>query len=280
MKSFNPTSASRRNMTSSDYSMLTKGARPQKRLVKRLKSTGGRNSQGRITMRHQGGGNKKLYRVIDFKQDRLNQAATVQTLEYDPYRTAFIALVKYADGTQTYVLAPEKLKVADEIVTADTTPLKTGNRMQLKNIPLGQQVYNIEMMPGKGGQLARSAGAYAEVLANADGYTDLKLKSGEVRRVLWTCFASLGQVSNAEWSLVNFGKAGRSRWLGIRPTVRGSAMNPVDHPYGGGEGAQPRGTRKPKTMWGKVTGGHKTRNPKKQSSKFIVKRRISVRNAK
>jgi large subunit ribosomal protein L2 len=280
MKSFNPTSASRRNMTSSDYSTLTKGARPQKRLVTRLKSNSGRNSQGRITVRHQGGGNKKLYRVIDFKQDRMNAKATVQTLEYDPYRTAFIALVKYADGTQTYVLAPEKLKVGDEIVSGETTPLKTGNRMQLKNIPLGQQVYNIEMMPGKGGQLARSAGGYAEVLANADGYTDLKLKSGEVRRVLWNCLASLGQVSNAEWSLVNFGKAGRSRWLGIRPTVRGSAMNPVDHPYGGGEGAQPRGTRKPKTMWGKVTGGHKTRNPKKQSSKFIVKRRISVRNAK
>jgi len=280
MKSFNPTSASRRNMTSSDYSTLTKGARPQKRLVKRLKSNAGRNSQGRITTRHQGGGNKKLYRIIDFKQNRMNQAATVQTLEYDPYRTAFIALVKYADGTQTYVLAPEKLKVGDEIVTSEATPLKTGNRMQLKNIPLGQQVYNIEMMPGKGGQLARSAGGYAEVLANADGYTDLKLKSGEVRRVLWTCLASLGQVSNSEWSLVNFGKAGRSRWVGIRPTVRGSAMNPVDHPYGGGEGAQPRGTRKPKTMWGKVTGGHKTRDPKKQSSKFIVKRRISKRNAK
>jgi large subunit ribosomal protein L2 len=280
MKSFNPTSASRRNMTSSDYSTLTKGARPHKRLVARLKSSAGRNSQGRITVRHQGGGNKKLYRVIDFKQDRMNQAAKVQTLEYDPYRTAFIALVKYADGTISYVLAPEKLIAGDEIITSETAPLKVGNRMQLKNIPLGQQVYNIEMQPGRGGQLARSAGAYAEVLANADGYTDLKLKSGEVRRVLWTCLASLGQVSNAEWSLVNFGKAGRSRWLGIRPTVRGSAMNPVDHPYGGGEGAQPRGTRKPKTMWGKVTGGHKTRNPKKQSSKFIVKRRVGVRNAK
>lgn len=280
MKSFNPTSASRRNMTSSDYSTLTKGARPQKRLVSRLKSNAGRNSQGRITVRHQGGGNKKLYRSIDFKQNRMNAKATVQTLEYDPYRTAFIALVKYADGSISYVLAPEKLIVGDEIVTAEAAPLKTGNRMQLKNIPLGQQVYNIEMQPGRGGQMARSAGAYAEVLANADGYTDLKLKSGEVRRVLWTCLASLGQVSNAEWSLVNFGKAGRSRWLGIRPTVRGSAMNPVDHPYGGGEGAQPRGTRKPKTMWGKVTGGHKTRNPKKQSSKFIVKRRVGVRNSK
>jgi large subunit ribosomal protein L2 len=278
MKSFNPTSPSRRNMTSSDYSTLTKGVRPVKSLVKRLKTHAGRNSSGRITTRHQGGGNKKLYRMVDFKQNRMNDKAVVETLEYDPYRTAFIALIKYADGTKSYILAPEKLKVGDELITAETTPLKTGNRMQLKNIPVGYQVYNVEMMPGHGGQLARSAGASLELLANAEGYTDLKLNSGEVRRVLWTCLASLGQVSNSEWSLVNFGKAGRSRWLGIRPTVRGSAMNPVDHPYGGGEGAQPRGTRKPKTMWGKVTGGHKTRNKRKKSSQFIVKRRVSIRN--
>lgn len=278
MKSFNPTSPSRRNMTSSDYSTLTKGVRPLKSLVKRLKTHSGRNSSGRITTRHQGGGNKKLYRMVDFKQNRMNDKAVVETLEYDPYRTAFIALIKYADGARSYILAPEKLKVGDELVTAETTPLKTGNRMQLKNIPVGYQVYNVEMMPGRGGQLARSAGAYVEILANADGYTDLKLNSGEVRRVLWTNLASLGQVSNSEWSLVNFGKAGRSRWLGIRPTVRGSAMNPVDHPYGGGEGAQPRGTRKPKTMWGKVTGGRKTRDKKKKSSQFIVKRRVSLRN--
>ena len=278
MKSFNPTSPSRRNMTSSDYSTLTKGARPVKSLLKRLKTHSGRNSSGRITTRHQGGGNKKLYRIIDFKQNRMNDKSVVETIEYDPYRTAFIALVKYADGTRSYILAPEKLKVGDELITAELAPIKTGNRMQLKNIPVGQQVYNIEMAPGRGGQLARSAGAYAEVLANAENYTDLKLNSGEVRRVLWSNLASLGQVSNSEWSLVNFGKAGRSRWLGIRPTVRGSAMNPVDHPYGGGEGAQPRGTRKPKTMWGKVTGGHKTRNKRKKSSQFIVKRRVGVRN--
>jgi large subunit ribosomal protein L2 len=208
----------------------------------------------------------------------MNDKAVVATIEYDPYRTAFIALVTYTDGTKSYILAPEKLKVGDELITAEVAPLRTGNRMQLKNIAVGQQVYNIEMAPGRGGQLARSAGAYAEVLANADNYTDLKLNSGEVRRVLWSNLASLGQVSNSEWSLVNFGKAGRSRWLGIRPTVRGSAMNPVDHPYGGGEGAQPRGTRKPKTMWGKVTGGHKTRNKRKKSSQFIVKRRVGVRN--
>jgi len=273
MKSYKPTSASRRSMTTPDYSTLTKGVRPFRGLVKRLKSHSGRNSQGRITVRHQGGGNKKLYRVIDFKQNKLNSKATVMTIEYDPYRTAFIALIKYADGKHAYMLAPEGLKQGAEILTAEATPLKTGNRMMLKNIPVGYQVYNIEMIPGKGGQLARSAGAYAEVLANADGYTDLKLGSSEVRRVQWTGLASLGQVSNSEWNLVTLGKAGRSRWLGIRPTVRGSAMNPVDHPYGGGEGAQPRGTRKPKTMWGKVTGGHKTRNKKKKSSQFIVSRR-------
>ena len=277
MKSYNPTSPSRRSMTSSDYSSLTKGARPWKPLVKRLKSNAGRNSQGRITVRHQGGGNKKLYRMIDFKQNRLNSKAIVETIEYDPYRTAFIALIKYTDGTHTYILAPEKMKQGDEVMTAEVTPLKTGNRMMLKNIPVGYQVHNIELHPGHGGQMARSAGAYAEVLANAEGYTDLKLNSGEVRRILWTCLASLGQVSNSEWNLVTIGKAGRSRWLGIRPTVRGSAMNPVDHPYGGGEGAQPRGTRKPKTMWGKVTGGHKTRNPKRKSSQFIIKRRQNAR---
>ncbi len=273
MKTYKPTSASRRSMTNPDYSILTKGVRPHRPLVKRLKTHSGRNSQGRITVRHQGGGNKKLYRMVDFKQNRMNETALVETLEYDPYRTAFISLVKYKDGSRAYVLAPEGMKAGTEILTAELTPLKTGNRMMLKNIPVGYQVHNIEMMPGQGGKLARSAGSYAEVLANADGYTDLKLSSSEVRRVLWNGLASLGQVSNAEWSLVSIGKAGRSRWLGIRPTVRGSAMNPVDHPYGGGEGAQPRGTRKPKTMWGKVTGGHKTRNRKKKSSQFILSRR-------
>jgi large subunit ribosomal protein L2 len=259
-------------MTGSDYRGLS-AVRPWKPLLTKLKATGARNSQGRITMRHQGGGAKKMYRMIDFKQNRLNAKAVVETLEYDPYRTAFIALVKYGDGSRAYILAPEGLKVGMEIVTAESAPLKTGNRMKLKNIPVGYQIHNIEMHPGKGGQLARSAGSYAEVLANADGYTDLKLSSGEVRRVSWDGLASLGQLSNAEWNLVSIGKAGRSRWMGIRPTVRGSAMNPVDHPYGGGEGAQPRGTRKPKTKWGKITGGHRTRNRKSRSNKFILARR-------
>jgi len=259
-------------MTSSDFSGLS-GVAPWKPLLKRVKKHGGRNSQGRITMRHQGGENKKLYRMVDFRQNRLNTKAVVETLEYDPYRTAFIARIKYADGMHAYMLAPEGLKVNAEIMTAETTPLKTGNRMKLRNIPVGYQVHNIEMNPGRGGQLARSAGSYAELLANADGYTDLKLGSGEVRRVSWEGFASLGQVSNAEWNLVSIGKAGRSRWMGIRPTVRGKAMNPVDHPYGGGEGSQPRGTRKPKTKWGKVTGGHRTRDHKARSGKFILSRR-------
>ncbi len=274
MKHYKPTSPSRRNMTGSDYSGLSK-VRPWKPLLKRLKANSGRNSQGRITVRHQGGGNKKLYRVIDFKQNEMNAKSSVLTIEYDPYRTAFIALVSRADGRKAYILAPEGLAAGAEIVTAEAAPFTVGNRMKLKNIPVGYQVHNVELAPGRGGQLARSAGSYAEILANADGYTDLKLGSGEVRRVQWEGLASIGQVSNAEWSLVSIGKAGRSRWLGIRPTVRGKAMNPVDHPYGGGEGSQPRGTRKPKTMWGKVTGGHRTRNKKKKSGKFIVKRRPS-----
>lgn len=273
MKSYKPTTPSRRSMTTPDYRGLSKVG-PWKPLTTRLKTHSGRNSAGRITMRHQGGGAKKLYRLIDFKQNRLGSKLAVETLEYDPYRTAFIARV-VSGGVRNYILAPEGLKVGDELVIEEAAPLKTGNRLKLKNIPVGYQVHNIELTPGRGGQLARSAGSYAEVLANADGYTDLKLSSGEVRRVPWDGLASLGQVSNAEWNLVTIGKAGRSRWLGIRPTVRGKAMNPVDHPYGGGEGSQPRGTRKPKDVWGNVTGGRKTRNKNKRSSRLIVKRRPS-----
>lgn len=260
-------------MTGVDYkASLTTGS-PYKPLTKRLKSHAGRNSQGRITTRHQGGGNKKMYRMVDFKQARLNDPATVLTVEYDPYRTAFIALVEYGDKTKSYILAPQGLKTEQVLLAAENAPLTTGNRLKLRNIPVGGQVYNIELQPGQGGVMARSAGAYAEILANADGYTDLKLGSGEVRRVPWEGYASLGQVSNAEWNLITIGKAGRSRWLGIRPTVRGSAMNPVDHPYGGGEGQTQRGTRKPKTMWGKITGGRKTRDKRKASTKLILKRR-------
>lgn len=259
-------------MTVVDYGVLS-GVKPKKSLLLRLKKHAGRNSWGRITTRHQGSGNKKLYRLIDFKQLAFDKPAKAMSLEYDPYRTAFIALIRYADGTESYVLAPHGLKVGDEIVTSESAPLRPGSRMRLKNIPVGYQVFNVELRPNEGGKMARSAGSYLEVLANADGYTDLKMPSGEIRRVRWDCLASLGQVSNPENNLVTIGKAGRSRWLGIRPTVRGKAMNPVDHPYGGGEGRTQRGTRKPKTKWGKVTGGHKTRNRKKWSSKLIIKRR-------
>lgn len=272
MKKYAPTSASRRHMTTVSYDVLT-GDRPHRPLLVKLKTRSGRNSQGRITVRHQGGGNKKLYRLIDFKQNRIGEKAVVETIEYDPYRTGFICLIKYSDGKKAYVLGWNGAKKGMEIYIDEAAPLKSGNRMKLKNIPVGYQVFNIEMRPGKGGQLARSAGSYGEVLAHSNGYTDIKLSSGEVRRVPWEGLASLGQVSNPEHNLVVIGKAGRSRWLGIRPTVRGSVMNPVDHPYGGGEGRTQRGTRKPKTLWGKVTGGRKTRNKKKWSNKFIVKRR-------
>jgi len=271
MKSYSPTSPSRRQLTNVDYTGLSK-VKPEKSLTKRLKQRSGRNSQGRITMRHQGGGNKMLYRMVDFKQDK-RQTAIVETIEYDPYRTAFIAKVRYKDGERRYIIAPNGIKAGQEIRNDENAPLKPGNRMKLKNVPIGYQVHNIEMRPGKGGQLARAAGSYAEVLGNDEAYTDLKMASGEVRRVFSEGYASLGQVSNPEYNLTVIGKAGRSRWLGIRPTVRGKAMNPVDHPYGGGEGSQPRGTRKPKDVWGNVTGGRKTRNRKKWSNKLILKRR-------
>jgi large subunit ribosomal protein L2 len=269
-----PVTPGQRGMTVIDYSVLSKVS-PEKSLLKRLKKHSGRNNQGRITVRHQGGGHKKLYRIIDFKQDKLDQEAVVETLEYDPYRTAFIAKILYKDGERRYILAPHGLKVGDKIITSENAPLAIGNRLKLKNIPPGYQVYNIEITPGKGGQIVRSAGSYAEVLGMDDKehYAILKMPSGEVRKINYECFASIGQVSNPEHNLVVIGKAGRSRWMGIRPTVRGSAMNPVDHPYGGGEGKAKRGTRRPKTKWGKVTGGHKTRKKKKWSNKLILQRR-------
>lgn len=272
MKHYKPTTPSRRQMTTVDYTGISKNG-PLKSLTMKLQDHAGRNNQGRITMRHQGGGNKKVYRVIDFKQAKLDIPGKVETLEYDPYRTAFIALVVYKDGERTYVLAPKDMKVGDEIITSANTILKTGNRLMLKNIPIGYQIHNVELTLGKGGQLARSAGSYAEVLGHEGDYSALKMSSGEVRKVPSAGFATLGQVSNEDWNLVNIGKAGRSRWLGIRPTVRGKSMNPVDHPYGGGEGSQPRGTKRPKTLWGKVTGGHKTRNKKRWSTKLIMSRR-------
>lgn len=272
MKKYGPTTPSRRHMTTFEKGVLS-GAKPEKKLLKKSHSKAGRNNRGRITVRHQGGGHKKRYRDIDFKQQTLDVPARVETIEYDPFRTAFIAKIVYKNGKRTYILATTGMKVGDEIVTASKCPLKEGNRMQLKNIPVGYQAHNVELTPSKGGQIAKSAGSYVEILAHDDGYTTLKMPSGETRKVLWEGFASIGQLSNQEHSLMTIGKAGRSRWMGIRPTVRGTAMNPVDHPYGGGEGRQPRGTKRPKTAWGKVTGGRKTRNKKKWSNKFIVKRR-------
>lgn len=266
-------------MTVADLSSLS-AVQPLKRLTVRLKSHSGRNAQGRITVRHQGGGHKKLYRLVDFKQQELNLPARVETIEYDPYRTAFIARLLYADGRRSYILAWSDAKVGDRIVSSENTPLTPGNRLPLKNIPVGYQVFNVELYPGRGGQLARSAGSFAEVSAQEDKYTNLKLSSGEVRKVLSAGFATLGRVSNLENNLTVIGKAGRSRHLGIRPTVRGSAMNPVDHPYGGGEGQTQRGTKRPKDIWGNITGGRKTRGNKKQSNKLIIKRRQSKRSSK
>jgi len=274
MKKFKPTTPSRRHMSVPDYSILTK-TRKDRRLTIRISQKAGRNSAGRITVRHQGGGSKKLYRLVDFVSiDKINVPAKVETLEYDPYRTAFIMKLLYRDGERRYALAPHGIKVGDDILVAETAPFTLGNRMRLKNIPVGYAVHNVEINPGKGGQIARSAGSTVEVQGHDGGFTHLKMSSTEVRKVLSDGFASIGQVSNPDWGLVNIGKAGRSRGMGIRPTVRGTAMNPVDHPYGGGEGRQPRGTKRPKTLWGKVTGGRKTRNRKKWSKVLIVKRRV------
>lgn len=272
MKSFRPTTPSRRQMTVVDYGILSKVA-PFKFLTKKLQNCAGRNNQGRITMRHQGGGNKKVYRMIDFKMNKLNVPARVETIEYDPYRTAFIALVLYRDGERRYILAPKDLKVGDEISVSEKAPFKIGNRMMIKNIPIGYLAHNIELFPGEGGKMARSAGSFAEVLGLEGKYVNLKLNSGEIRKVLSDCFASIGQVSNPDYSLTVMGKAGRSRHMGIRPTVRGKVMNPCDHPYGGGEGRTQRGTRKPKDIWGNITGGRRTRNRKRKSGNLIIKRR-------
>lgn len=277
MKKYNPTSPSRRQMIVADYSVLTEAV-PYRPLVKKLKKRSGRNSQGRITVRHRGGGNKKRYRMVDFGQMKRNIPGRIETLEYDPYRTAFIARVAYRDGERRYMLAPKGLDVGSDIVVSEQAPLKDGNRLPIKNIPIGYFVHNVELLPGQGGKIIRSAGASAQVLAQEGRYANLKMPSGEVRMVLGECWASLGQVSNAEHNLVVIGKAGKTRLLGRRPVVRGSAMNPRDHPYGGGEGRAQRGTKRPKTKWGKVTGGRKTRKKKKWSNALILQRRKNIRN--
>lgn len=247
---------------------------PEKSLTRGRKRSVGRNNQGRITTRHKGSGHKRLYRDIDFKYDKIDIPFTLKSIEYDPNRSGFIGMVAYKDGEKRYVLLPKGAKVGDKYIVSENAPLNPGNRLPLRNVSLGSFVYNVEIKPGGGAKLARSAGNYIEVIARDAGYVDLKMPSSEVRKVRETCFATLGEVSNEENRLINIGKAGRNRWLGKRPTVRGSAMNPVDHPYGGGEGRSGRGLRRAKSKWGKPTGkGQKTRTPKKYSNKFIVKRR-------
>ncbi len=279
-KRYKPTTPSRRNMTGIDYKKVLTTDEPFKPLLLSLKKRAGRNSSGRITVRHQGGGAKKLYRQIDFKQDKLGVPAKITTIEYDPYRNAFISLILYKDGEKRYILIPGDLKKGDEIIADKKTPVKTGNRMQLRNIPVSTKVCNIEILPGQGGKLVRSAGSSSEVMGTEGKYSLVKFPSGEVRKILADCFATIGEVSNQEFKTIKIGKAGRNRWLGKRPTVRGFAMNPCDHPYGGGEAHHSRGTKRPKTKWGKVTGGRKTRKKKKWSNKLIVSRRKSARDKK
>jgi large subunit ribosomal protein L2 len=257
--------------TKEDFSILTK-KKPEKRLLLSLKKKAGRASSGRISVRHKGGGAKRLYRVVDFGQEKLNQKAKVLSMEYDPYRTSFIALLEYEDGDKRYRLAPHDLKVGDEVICAEKAELKAGNRMKLKNIPVGSQVYNIELEPGRGGKLCRGAGGAARILAHEGKYTQLELPSSEVRQILQECFASIGTVSRPEHKYMKLGKAGRARHKRIRPTVRGSAMIPPDHPHGGGEGKAPIGLKYPKTPWGKPAKGVKTRK-RKWTDKYIITRR-------
>ncbi|HEY4494867.1 MAG TPA: 50S ribosomal protein L2 [Candidatus Paceibacterota bacterium] len=272
IKIYKPTSEGRRQMTGVDFSVLTKSY-PEKSLTFGRKKTSARNNRGRITVRHHGGGHKQLYRLIDFKQNKYNISGRVVSIEYDPNRTAFIALIVYKDGEKRYILAPKDLKVGSVVIASENAPLTIGNRLMLKNIPVGAFIHNVEFFPGKGGQLARSAGNSVQVMAQEGGHTHLLLPSSEIRKVLDRGYASIGVLSNTERNAITIGKAGRSRWLGIRPTVRASAMNPVDHPYGGGEGRALRGTRRPKTKWGKITGGRKTRKKKNRSNAFIIRRR-------
>ena len=273
MKQYKPTTPSRRGMSGIDFSQLTK-KRPEKRLLKYIKRNVGRsNSSGEITVRHKGGGVKKLYRIIEFSQTKMDSPAKVIALEYDPNRTAFIALIEYQDRQKQYIVAPQDLKVGDEIIFSEKAPLNPGNRIKLKNILVGTNVYNIELEPGKGGKIVRSAGSSAQVLAQDRPYTNLKMPSTEIRRFSGECFASVGMVSNPENRFYRVGKAGKSRLKGRRPHVRGSAMNPVDHPHGGGEGRQPIGLKHPKTPWGKPALGVKTRKRKKWSNKLIIQRR-------
>ncbi|NEU32466.1 50S ribosomal protein L2 [bacterium LRH843] len=272
IKHYKPTSSGRRNMTVLDFSHVTTD-KPEKTLLAPLHKKGGRNNQGRMTVRHQGGGHKRQYRVIDFKRTKDGIPGRVATIEYDPNRSANIALIHYADGEKRYIIAPKDLQVGAMVESGPNSDIKVGNALPLINIPVGTTIHNIELRPGKGGQLVRSAGTQAQLLGKEGDYVLVRLESGETRYILATCRATIGQVGNIEHELVNIGKAGRSRWLGKRPAVRGSAMNPNDHPHGGGEGRSPIGRKSPLTPWGKPTLGYKTRKKNKMTDKYIVRRR-------
>ncbi|EFG55586.1 50S ribosomal protein L2 [Lactobacillus amylolyticus] len=272
IKIYKPTTNGRRHMTSSDFAEITK-TKPEKTLLESQSHTAGRNSYGHITVRHRGGGHKQKYRIIDFKRNKDNAKAVVKAIEYDPNRTANIALLHYTDGIKAYILAPKGLKVGDIVESGEEVDIKPGNALALKNIPTGTNIHNIELRPGKGGQLVRSAGASAQVLGFDGSYTLVRLQSGEVRKILSECRATIGVVGNEQHSLIQLGKAGRKRWLGKRPQSRGSVMNPNDHPHGGGEGKAPVGRPQPMTPWGKKARGIKTRNTKKASEKLIIRHR-------
>ena len=272
IKIYKPTTNGRRHMTSSDFAEITK-TKPEKTLLESQSHTAGRNSYGHITVRHRGGGHKQKYRIIDFKRNKDNAKAVVKAIEYDPNRTANIALLHYTDGIKAYILAPKGLKVGDIVESGDEVDIKPGNALALKNIPTGTAIHNIELKPGKGGQLVRSAGASAQVLGVDGDYTLIRLQSGEVRKILSSCRATIGVVGNEQHSLIQLGKAGRKRWLGKRPQSRGSVMNPNDHPHGGGEGKAPVGHSGPMTPWGKKARGIKTRDIKKASEKLIIRHR-------
>ena len=275
IKTFKPYTPARRNMTVSAFDGVDKKAKPERSLVETLKKNAGRNSYGHITVRHKGGGNKRKYRVIDFKRQKLDMPATVQRVEYDPNRSAFIALIKYEDETLSYILAPYGLKVGDKVVSSATADIKPGNCLPIANIPVGTVIHNVELQPGHGAQLVRAAGGAAQLMAKEGELAQVRLPSGEVRYVRMNCTACIGQVGNLDHENVHIGKAGRTRHMGIRPTVRGSVMNPNDHPHGGGEGRAPVGRPGPVTPWGKPAMGYKTRKTKNRTNKFIVKRRNS-----
>ena len=271
IKRYKPTSSARRFMTVSAFDEIT-ATKPEKSLLEDQRKSGGRNAQGKITVRHIGGGNRRKYRIIDFKRMKDGIPATVKTIEYDPNRSANIALLCYADGAKTYILAPVGLKVGDKVMSGPTADIKAGNALALKDIPVGTMVHNIEMQPGKGGQIARAAGMSAQIMARDEKYVTLKMPSGEMRYILATCKATIGQVGNLEHEIIRIGKAGKTRYLGIRPSVRGVVMNPCDHPHGGGEGKSPVGMPGPVTPWGKPALGYKTRKHKKASNKLIITR--------